>query len=374
MSGNPIFPLAGVTPDKTVMEFCCTTVAPVLRYLQDRLGEEGARALVCESEMNWDYLQNRQHWISYDYYCSLLNLAVEKTGDELLPYKAGVEFTDPSSFSFITVCVMRALSVRQAYGLVAQWSRFWSKIHDSEIVASGRNSVVFRNTYPKHKQSKHNCLAVKGSLAALPRYWGAALKSVEELECCCKGDEHCTYRYEWEEHGRVGPPRVGLLIGLICGVVILLLSGASVLGFVSAFSVSLVGYLLGLIWNDRTSLAALARDNHVQADSLLDALRRMEDFNRDLQGTVEGRTAELSKANAQLGETLRELHESQEQVVVKERDAAIGVLAAGMAHELNSPINAIRLSMQALLEDTGPEDPARRLSRPRLECGLALLI
>ena len=33
-----------------------------------------------------------------------------------------------------------------------------------------------------------------------------------------------------------------------------------------------------------------------------------------------------------------------------ERQAAGGVLAAGMAHEINNPMNAIRLSLQALRE------------------------
>jgi len=38
-----------------------------------------------------------------------------------------------------------------------------------------------------------------------------------------------------------------------------------------------------------------------------------------------------------------------------ERQAAIGVLASGMAHDMNSPLNAIRLTLQAVAADLPPD-------------------
>ncbi len=60
---------------------------------------------------------------------------------------------------------------------------------------------------------------------------------------------------------------------------------------------------------------------------------------RRLSAEVEERNEELEAANVQLAKTLEDLNAAQVQIVQAERLAAVGELAAGVAHEVNNPVN-----------------------------------
>ncbi len=80
-------------------------------------------------------------------------------------------------------------------------------------------------------------------------------------------------------------------------------------------------------------------------------------LNAELEERVRLRTASLERANAELATTntrlsgtLRELKSTHKRLVDAEKLAAIGRLAAGTAHELNSPLGAIRSSAEHVRE------------------------
>jgi signal transduction histidine kinase len=64
-----------------------------------------------------------------------------------------------------------------------------------------------------------------------------------------------------------------------------------------------------------------------------------------------------------LEERMAELQRTQAQLIGSAKMAAVGELAAGVAHELNNPLTAVLGFAELLLERTPPDDP----SRPRLE-------
>jgi signal transduction histidine kinase len=68
----------------------------------------------------------------------------------------------------------------------------------------------------------------------------------------------------------------------------------------------------------------------------------------ELERKVRLRTAELTAINSELGKALSDLRETQAQLVLSERMAGLGVLVAGVAHEINSPSAAIRGSIDGL--------------------------
>ncbi|EYF05774.1 trifunctional serine/threonine-protein kinase/ATP-binding protein/sensor histidine kinase [Chondromyces apiculatus] len=60
-----------------------------------------------------------------------------------------------------------------------------------------------------------------------------------------------------------------------------------------------------------------------------------------LEQRVEARTLELQRKNEELAAALKRLREAQDRMVVQERLASLGSLAAGIAHELRNPLNFV---------------------------------
>ncbi len=67
----------------------------------------------------------------------------------------------------------------------------------------------------------------------------------------------------------------------------------------------------------------------------------MEGKKKTLENTVKERTTELEEKNTQLTDALIVLKDSQSQLAHSEKMAALGDLAAGVSHEINTPIGAL---------------------------------
>jgi len=92
--------------------------------------------------------------------------------------------------------------------------------------------------------------------------------------------------------------------------------------------------------------------------ALRDKLRSTEEVNLDLERAVQMRTADLARKNRELAETLDKLTRAQEQLVRSEKLASIGQLVAGIAHEINNPVNAIVNTVGPLEEAINDIDSA----------------
>ena len=64
-------------------------------------------------------------------------------------------------------------------------------------------------------------------------------------------------------------------------------------------------------------------------------------YSWELEDRVTERTKDLQEKNGQLEETLDELGETQNRLVMREKMASLGNLVAGVAHEVNNPIGAV---------------------------------
>jgi signal transduction histidine kinase len=73
-------------------------------------------------------------------------------------------------------------------------------------------------------------------------------------------------------------------------------------------------------------------------------------FSEVLEARVRARTAELERANAEIERALRELGEAQGHLIHSEKMAGLGMLVAGIAHEVNSPAAAVQGMVDALQE------------------------
>lgn len=73
---------------------------------------------------------------------------------------------------------------------------------------------------------------------------------------------------------------------------------------------------------------------------------RLEKYNRNLEDKVLERTNEIQQKNIELASTLEELQNTQSHLVESGKLAALGQLIAGIAHEINTPLGAVKASSQ----------------------------
>jgi signal transduction histidine kinase len=66
---------------------------------------------------------------------------------------------------------------------------------------------------------------------------------------------------------------------------------------------------------------------------------------------IEKINSKLELTNRSLYDTITKLHETQSQLVSSEKMASLGVLTAGIAHEINNPVNFIYTGINSLIKD-----------------------
>jgi signal transduction histidine kinase len=91
-------------------------------------------------------------------------------------------------------------------------------------------------------------------------------------------------------------------------------------------------------------------------------IREVELRNQVLQQEQERLLREIETWNQQLQKRVRDkseaLHKAQDEIVQSEKLAALGYLAAGMAHEIRNPLNSISLFVQLMRQNS--DDPEQR--------------
>ena len=105
---------------------------------------------------------------------------------------------------------------------------------------------------------------------------------------------------------------------------------------------------------------ALVYGGHLLVRALMaerERRRLLEEINRDLEARIAARTQELSTANQELHQrhqqieaAYQELARTQDQLVHSEKMASLGLLVAGVAHELNNPISYVHSNLE-FIED-----------------------
>jgi signal transduction histidine kinase len=111
--------------------------------------------------------------------------------------------------------------------------------------------------------------------------------------------------------------------------------------------------LLSLALADRIN--ALKREKEEsQAEALLISQQNQKlitEQNIVLEQKVHERTLKLEETNEELNSTLTDLKEAQSQLVNAEKMASLGQLTAGIAHEINNPINFVSANLKPLKLD-----------------------
>jgi len=79
--------------------------------------------------------------------------------------------------------------------------------------------------------------------------------------------------------------------------------------------------------------------------------RLIEQQNVQLEAMVQERTLDLARTNDELNTTLNDLRITQKQLLESEKLASLGQMTAGIAHEINNPINFVQSNVLPLRRD-----------------------
>lgn len=105
-------------------------------------------------------------------------------------------------------------------------------------------------------------------------------------------------------------------------------------------------------------IGQLADSFNAMVQTLKEYKERIDDYSRSLEEKVRSRTGELKKA--------------QESLLQSEKLASIGLLASGVAHELNNPLTSILMNINLLIEEAGDKPDIKRelqrISEDTLRC------
>ena len=75
---------------------------------------------------------------------------------------------------------------------------------------------------------------------------------------------------------------------------------------------------------------------------------KLQEYSQTLEKKVKERTHDLEEKNTELASTLKELKNTQDQLIMQEKMASLGNLVAGVAHEINTPVGAVKSAADVL--------------------------
>jgi signal transduction histidine kinase len=347
------YPISRLLPEDTQLEIKCTAVQPVVTFLRHTYGEAQYCEIISSTRMNPDYLAQNSNWISFDYMCRLFDKLVDVTGHPNAPF----DVCQQHMARHRSIVLLAHLgSPATMYKLIARFNHSWDKICKYTILEEETNSIRLAINFGRQTQTRSNCLAIQGSLSAFPAFFGLPYARIEHEQCACEGADTCVYRVSWQAQPSIRYLWKAVGAGLLGATALLLLLGATPAGLLSALLVMLLAHRMGVHRRDLVKLDTIFKSNEEQSRCLLDSMQQQEELNANLQAVIEERTRELQATNTTLRQTHHDLQRTQLQKIQQERQAAVGILAAGIAHEINSPLNGIGLSMQAF-EESDIRDP-----------------
>jgi len=133
----------------------------------------------------------------------------------------------------------------------------------------------------------------------------------------------------------------------------------------------------GTLWDGLVTYMVFYRNNHKYLHVCVEditfrkqAEARLIQLNDELEARVTKRTKDLADANTTLQKAHNELQRAQDELIQREKMASLGVLIAGVSHELNTPLgNSLTVSSHMLDELVSFEADAEigKLTRSRLK-------
>ncbi len=278
-------------PSKIKSEVNCRALNTILVFVETTYGEQVLRALIEKTGMPLEYLRDENNWVSWSYYCALLEALAEWTGDPRAPFRAGTFSGHRKSwgslyyifyaFGHVGLILKKAVDIVPRFNKTAEWT----------LLSLQRNRCTFRiRMKPGYPANRLCCQARMGQAAGIPRAFGMPLGTARELQCQARGADACVCEVTWLNRPQRLFSMAGLLIGLPLMALLYPNLPGGVLGALIAAGVPVVGYLLGRVFDSRVTEDGNARVNREQTVALDESLQVIESKYAELQEAHDGLT------------------------------------------------------------------------------------
>ena len=256
---------------------------PLYRYVNSTFGEAALDRLASDSGTPRELIERTDAWIAHERFEKIMAVA-----RALVPNDQ--EFMRACSHDLLrmygpVLLVLRCMSVRGAYEMMAKTTHLASKISAYEAYDGTRTSIRLRYKSTR-RESRLMCLSRQGQLRTVPTmYGGMAAARVTETTCIGRGDPCCEFELKWYEPVRWRGPMLGGIVGAVAAV---LLWGSTSAGL-ALLGLPLLGMLAALLVEQRRVV-----DDH---------LHFSEETNRELE--------RLIQAHARAVDEVRALHQRE---------------------------------------------------------------
>lgn len=340
---------------QAVMDINVRPIRHILRTFEEKYGKDELIAFIKDSGLPLEYFDDENNWISYSYLCNLLKSLVEYTGDANAPFAYGLNSAKyVETWGLIKTLCTTLASPSYAIKTVLSNSPRWTKAATVHIHELKRNKAVIEFTMrPDLRQDRNNCLNIQGQLASIPTLWSLPPARVTEKQCAAHGSESCIYELNWINYPYKALRFAALGFGVILAYLLHFMTHRgmlqpSVVSHIAVVAIPALSFFWGRVMDYKRTLRDNIKMMDEQNNALVTSLKQIEDLNKELQNKVQERTKELSDANSELKQAMADLKTSQEKLLDAEKHSAIGILAAGMAHEVNNPLAALKMSLDSL--------------------------
>ena len=316
---------------------------------------------------------------------SVLGLALDRSGQLWQASEQGLYRASRHDLAAAALGEQREVSLRRFDALDGLPSLDFNQYGQAGAALGSDGSLWFANTVglvhldPARLRENHAAplvvierVLVNGRPAALDRPLrfpvGAGALEIAYDAPCLRVPERVRFRFRLEGSGEqwseAGTRRVASFHSLPSGRHVFQVTAANDDGLWSEAGASLEFTLDPPFWRTGwfASLGLLALGGAVlgsfrwwSAQS-----RRREQL---LRAQVEERTSQLAAANQDLAHNLEELGRAQQHLVASDRRTSLGLLAAGVAHEINNPLSYITTNL-AFIRDALPNLAAERAGLP----------